>query len=47
MQIEATVPRRVPAITNFASDEVAVAAKNPMIAAALAARARLDAAFAA
>ena len=31
----------------FASDEVAVAAKDPMITAALAARARLDAAFAA
>jgi hypothetical protein len=34
-------------MTKFASDEVAVIAKNPTIAAALAARARLDAAFAA
>ena len=41
------MPNRVPAITKFATDEVAVAAKAPLIAAALAARARLDAAFAA
>jgi ketosteroid isomerase-like protein len=34
-------------MTKFASDEVANAAKDPVIAAALAARARLDAAFAA
>jgi ketosteroid isomerase-like protein len=34
-------------MTKFASDEVAAIAKNPAIAAALAARARLDAAFAA
>ena len=34
-------------MTRFSSDEVAAAAKDPVIAAALAARARLDAAFAA
>lgn len=33
-------------MTKFASDEVAAAAREPVIAAALAARARLDAAFA-
>lgn len=34
-------------MTRYASDDVAAAAQNPVIAAALAARARLDAAFAA
>lgn len=47
MQSETSNATRGAATTKFASDGVAAAAHDPVIAAALAARARLDAAFAA